>query len=79
MKPKQAVLLLNQNYKQLSNILIKGNKGFKNVINWLMELSKYIQHIVKFMEFKIDIFFSLLRAGLVSQNSEVNYWTLYII
>ncbi|CAD8199508.1 unnamed protein product [Paramecium octaurelia] len=79
LKPKQAVVLLNQNYKQLSNILIKGNKSFKSVINWLMELSKYINHIIKFVTYKIDILLSLLKAGLVSQNNEVCYWTLYII
>ncbi|CAD8193766.1 unnamed protein product [Paramecium pentaurelia] len=78
-KPKQAVGLLNQNYKQLSNILIKGNKGFKSVTNWLMELSKHINHIIKFVTYKIDILLSLLKAGLVSQNAEVCYWTLYII
>ncbi|CAD8119075.1 unnamed protein product [Paramecium sonneborni] len=79
LKPKQAVTLLNQNYKQLSNVLIKGNKGFKNVINWLMELSKYINHIIKFVTYKIDILLTLLKAGLVSQSNEVCYWTLYII
>ncbi|CAK59353.1 unnamed protein product (macronuclear) [Paramecium tetraurelia] len=79
LKPKQAVALLNQNYKQLSNILIKGNKSFKNVTNWLMELSKHINHIIKFVTYKIDILLSLLKAGLVSQSTEVCYWTLYII
>ncbi|CAD8162425.1 unnamed protein product [Paramecium octaurelia] len=79
LKPKQAVALLNQNYKQLSNILIKGNKNFKTVTNWLMELSKHINHIIKFVTYKIDILLSLLKAGLVSQSTEVCYWTLYII
>lgn len=44
-----------------------------------MELSKYMNHIIKFVTYKIDILLSLLKAGLVSQNNEVCYWTLYII
>lgn len=31
-----------------------------------MEISKSLEHILKFVEYKLDILLSLLRSGLVS-------------
>lgn len=40
-------------------------------------MSNNTQHILNF-QYHIETFYSLLRAGLVSRNDDVTYWTLYI-
>ncbi|CAK89404.1 unnamed protein product (macronuclear) [Paramecium tetraurelia] len=83
LKPKQSQQLLNNNFKLLTHVFIKGVKGqYIQLVTLLQETYNNMPRLIELLrdeEHQIGFFVSFLKLSIFSKDSEVVHWGLRLL
>ncbi|CAD8103206.1 unnamed protein product [Paramecium primaurelia] len=83
LKPKQSQQLLNNNFKLLTHVFIKGVKGqYIQLVTLLQEIYNNMPRLIELLrdeEHQIGFFVSFLKLSIFSKDQEVVHWGLRLL